>query len=124
MRIVHYFLYLALLCLLPILTLAQKSTDTPKRPPSNIRLVLMGLVVSNDNQEPIDSVTITLLEQDTQEKQQTQTREDGCFQFRLLSDVNYQVFAAYKGIIFDEKTISTVHKTELEIIHTMFETKH
>jgi len=133
MRIVHCFLCLALLCLLPTIAIAQESVDTSKlvkvvpkstnskQTTRSIRLVLMGLVLSDSNRKPIDLVTIVLLDERTKKKQEMETGKDGVFQFRLLPETNYQIGVAYEGTTLGTKRISTVDKTEPEIFHVVFE---
>ncbi len=120
--------------------IATNTIETTTHTTGEISLVLMGLVVDENNQKPINAATIVLIDQEEQTKlkrppeqepqteqelkvkERFETTDDGTFQFKLEAGKSYEVLLIDAlGKIIDKKTVSTVNKSEAEIMHTMFE---
>jgi len=106
-----------------IATNTTNATNTnPTEKLEDIRLVLMGLVLATSNKKPINAATIVLIDLDMRENEVFLTGNDGTFQFRLDAGKNYKVMLRDPlGNDIGTKSVSTVNKSEPEIMHIMFE---
>lgn len=95
------------------------SSNDPPIPKEDIKLVLIGIAVDS-NDIVLQDVKVELNDIETKEIQVYVTNEDGQFQFNLQAEKNYKVcMIGADGNIVSTKEISTINKTEPEVLHIM-----
>lgn len=87
-------------CLLSLVARAEKD------PNANLR-ILIGQVMNSDTSAPLPDAVVYLKNNSTQSVHTYIADKDGNYRFTNLSpDVDYQVYADYKGHKSDPKTLS------------------
>jgi Carboxypeptidase regulatory-like domain len=93
-------LLVCMLCVLSLAALAEKD------PNANLR-ILIGQVMNSDTSAPLPEAVVYLKNNSTQSVHTYIADKDGNYRFTNLSpDVDYQVYADYKGHKSDPKTLS------------------
>lgn len=93
-----------LICALCLLSMGAFASD--KNPNANLR-ILVGQVMDSNNSSPLPDAIVYLKNNATQSVHTYISDKDGNYRFTNLSpDVDYQVYADYKGHKSDPKTLS------------------
>jgi Carboxypeptidase regulatory-like domain len=93
-------LLICMLCLLSIAVFADKDAN------ANLR-ILIGQVMNSDTNAPLPEAVVYLKNNSTQSVHTYIADKDGNYRFTNLSaNVDYQVYADYKGHKSDPKTLS------------------
>ncbi len=88
----------------------------------NLKLVLVGIVLSKETKEPIEGAEVVLEDLVSSDKQQFTTQKDGNFYFKLEAERQYNLFKIGRnGLAEAPVSISTVNKDETEILHAVLE---
>jgi hypothetical protein len=88
------------------------------------KLVLVGIVIQQNTQVPIPNATVILVEMNTGNQNQVTTSANGQFYFKLEADKNYNLILINEnGGKEDIKNISTINKSEAEILHSILQHK-
>lgn len=84
------------------------------------KLVLIGIVIQQNTQVPIPNATVVLVEMNTGSRNQVITSANGQFYFKLEVDKSYNlILMNVNGEKEDMKNISTINKSEPEVLHTI-----
>lgn len=87
---------------------------------AGVQLVLVGAVVEEADQTPLEGIEVRLVEMETQEEIKISTEESGNFYFNLEMDKKYELHAVNEfGIVMETKTISTINKVDPEVMHAI-----
>lgn len=86
------------------------------------KLVLIGIVYDKITHAPLSNSIVELIDQTNNQKSRYTTNSDGHFYFKLSIDKNYMLSALNsKGEVDDQKQISTINKSENEILHAVLQ---
>lgn len=89
---------------------------------SGIRLLLIGMVYDKVTKQPLAEASVELLDPASASKQRFVTNQDGRFYFKLIENKSYKLVLVNKnGSVEDQRMISTINKTEPEIMHAVLE---
>ena len=110
----RHFLLIALVLFLINNALYARSDD--------VKIVLVGIVLDADAKTSVANVTIELEDLVSQETQTIEPLADGQFSFNLQPDRKYNISTIdAEGNIVGTKVISTINKTDPEVLHTILE---
>ena len=110
----RHFLLIALVLFLTNIASYARSDD--------VKIVLVGIVLDADAKTSVANVTIELEDLVSQETQTIEPLADGQFSFNLLPDRKYNISTIdAEGNILGTKEISTINKTDPEVLHTVLE---
>ncbi len=109
-----------LACLLLTFSITFMSLQTAVANGGNdVRLVLIGVVLNEDSQRPLDQVEVVIKDNLTQEERSFTTRRDGTFYFKLDEDRVYDLFYTNDlGTRAGSRTLHTINN-EHGIMHAV-----